>query len=101
MGLFRLTLAFCVVLAHGLNVAVPAASADVAVQTFYIVSGFYMGLVLTEKYHRLWSFFTNRILRLYPAYVAVLLITLAHSVARWSIGRGAADPGLVLYESHF
>ena len=101
MGVFRLTLAFCVVLAHGLNVAVPAATADVAVQTFYIVSGFYMGLVLTQKYHRLSSFFTNRLLRLYPAYLAVMLITLAHSLARWSIGRGAADPGLVLYETHF
>ena len=99
--MFRLTLAFCVVLAHGLNVAVPAATADVAVQTFYIVSGFYMGLVLTEKYHRLSSFYTNRGLRLYPAYLVVMLITLAHSLARWSIGRVAADPGLVLYETHF
>ena len=59
MGLFRLSLAFCVVLSHGLNIAVPAATADVAVQTFYIVSGFYMGLVLTEKYHRVSSFFTS------------------------------------------
>lgn len=101
MGLFRLSLAFCVVLSHGLNVAVPAATADIAVQTFYMVSGFYMGLVLTEKYHRLSSFFTNRVLRLYPAYLAVMVVTLAHSIARWSIGRGAADPGLVLYESHF
>ena len=101
MGVFRLSLAFCVVLSHGLNLAVPAATADVAVQTFYIVSGFYMGLVLTEKYHRLSSFFTNRLLRLYPAYLAVMLITLAHSLARWAIGRGAADPGLILYETHF
>lgn len=101
MGLFRLSLAFCVVLAHGLNLNVPAATADVAVQTFYMVSGFYMGLVLTEKYHHVWSFFTNRVLRLYPAYLAVLLVTLAHSLARWAIGRSAADPGLILYETHF
>ena len=101
MGLFRLTLAFCVVLAHGLNVRLPAATADIAVQSFYLVSGFYMGLVLTEKYHHLASFFTNRLLRLYPAYLAVLVVTLAHSLARWQLGRSAADPGLVLYETHF
>jgi len=101
MGLFRLTLAFCVVLAHGLNIAIPAASADVAVQTFYIISGFYMGLVLTEKYHRFGAFFENRLLRLYPAYLTVFAVTLAHSLVRWAAGRGAADPGLILYEAHF
>lgn len=101
MGLFRLTLAFCVVLAHGLNLTVPAATADIAVQTFYIVSGFYMALVLTEKYHHFGSFFTNRWLRLYPAYLAVLIVTAAHSLLRWQLGRVAADPGLILYESHF
>lgn len=101
MGLFRLVLAFCVVLSHGLNLPIPAASADVAVQTFYIVSGFYMGLVLTEKYHHFSSYFTNRLLRLYPAYFAVVAATLAHSLLRWAIGRSAADPGLLLYETHF
>jgi peptidoglycan/LPS O-acetylase OafA/YrhL len=101
MGVFRLCLAFCVVLSHGLNVPIPAARADVAVQTFYIVSGFYMGLVLTEKYHYFSSYFTNRLLRLYPAYFAVAAVTLAHSLARWAVGRSAADPGLLLHETHF
>lgn len=101
MGLFRLTLALCVVLAHGLNVPIPAATADVAVQTFYLVSGFYMGLVLTEKYHAFSSFFTNRLLRLYPAYLVVMLLTLIHSIARLASGRSGGDPGLLLYETHF
>jgi peptidoglycan/LPS O-acetylase OafA/YrhL len=101
MGLFRLALAFCVVLSHGLNVPIPAARADIAVQTFYIVSGFYMAMVLTEKYHTFSQFFTNRLLRLYPAYLAVVAVTLAHSLLRWAIGRSAADPGLLLYETHF
>jgi peptidoglycan/LPS O-acetylase OafA/YrhL len=101
MGLFRLVLAFCVVLAHGLNVPIPAARADVAVQTFYIVSGFYMALVLSEKYHHYGAFFTNRLLRLYPAYLTVAAVTLAHSLLRLAIGRSAADPGLALYETHF
>ena len=89
------------VLSHGLNIRVPAATADVAVQTFYLVSGFYMGMVLTEKYHYLPSFFINRFVRLYPAYFVVLLITAAHSAIRWQLGRSAVDPGLVLYETHF
>lgn len=101
MGLFRLVLAFCVVLSHGLNVPIPAAGADIAVQTFYIVSGFYMGLVLTEKYSHFSSYFTNRLLRLYPAYLVVLAATLAHSLLRWAIGRTAADPGLLVFETHF
>lgn len=101
MGLFRLVLAFCVVLSHGLNIPIPAAGADIAVQTFYIVSGFYMGLVLTEKYSRFSSYFTNRLLRLYPAYFVVLAATLAHSLLRWLIGRSAAQPGLLQYETHF
>lgn len=101
MGLFRLVLAFCVVLSHGLNVPIPAAGADIAVQTFYIVSGFYMALVLTEKYSHFSSYFTNRLLRLYPAYFVVLAATLGHSLLRWLIGRSAADPGLLVYETHF
>jgi peptidoglycan/LPS O-acetylase OafA/YrhL len=101
MGLFRLTLALCVVLGHGLYLPVPAASPDVAVQTFYIVSGFYMALVLTERYHSLWSFFSNRVLRLYPAYLVVLALTLGHALLRWGVGRSSTMPGLLTYETHF
>ena len=64
MGLFRLTLALCVVLGHGLYLQIPAATPDIAVQTFYMVSGFHMALVLTERHHSLPIFFTNRLLRL-------------------------------------
>lgn len=101
MGLFRLVLAFCVVLAHGLNLPIPAARADVAVQTFYIVSGFYMALVLTEKYRDFSTYFFNRLLRIYPAYFLVALATVGHSVLRILTGRVAGDPGLIAYESHF
>lgn len=101
MGLFRLCLAFCVVLSHGLNLRIPAATADVAVQTFYIVSGFYMALVLTEKYHRTTTFLTNRVLRLYPAYLVVAIATLAHSIVRIVSGRVGGEPGLSAYQSHF
>lgn len=50
----------------------------VAVQSFYIISGFYMALILNEKYvnqanaYRL--FITNRLLKLMPVYWLMLLI---------------------------
>ncbi len=52
---------------------------SVAVESFFIISGFYMSLILNEKYvgksnsYRL--FITNRFLRLYPIYWAVLLLS--------------------------
>lgn len=52
--------------------------ADVAVQAFFIISGFYMSLVLNNRYvgNRAYSLFiTNRFLRLFPAYWVVLLVT--------------------------
>jgi len=101
MGLFRLTLALCVVLGHGLDLPIPAATPDIAVQTFYIVSGFYMALVLTERYHSLPIFFTNRLLRLYPAYLVVAAATVAHALVRWGLGRESNSPGLLSYETHF
>ena len=54
-----------------------------------------MGLVLTEKYSHFFSYFTNRLLRLYPAYFVVIAATLAHSLLRWALGRTAGDPGLL------
>ena len=101
MGLFRLLLALCVVLGHGLNLPIPAATPDIAVQTFYIVSGFYMALVLTERYHSLPIFFSNRLLRLYPAYLVVAGVTVAHALLRWSLDRESNTPGLLSYETHF
>ena len=48
-----------------------------AVQTFYIISGFYMSLILQENYlHYYRLFITNRILRIYPLYLLVLVMTI-------------------------
>src|ERR1700722_14872062 len=54
-----------------------------AVQIFFIVSGFYMALVLNTKYTGPGSyqlFLTNRMLRIYPAYFVMLCLTFALSV---------------------
>jgi peptidoglycan/LPS O-acetylase OafA/YrhL len=46
-------------------------NAAVAVLAFFIISGFYMAMVLTEKYSAAKPFYAARFLRLYPAYAAV------------------------------
>jgi peptidoglycan/LPS O-acetylase OafA/YrhL len=98
MGLLRLALAISVLLTHMGNFNHHSAKkllgfsfveADVAVQCFFVLSGFYMALVLNEKYrgpdsYRL--FITQRFFRLYPTYwlifgfilVGELLIAATH-----------------------
>ena len=72
MGLIRVILAYSVVLGHSEAIhgyfIIPA---NTAVTLFFVISGFYMAMVLTEKYtggNRLRHFYSNRILRLYPTY---------------------------------
>jgi len=64
----------------------------IAVQAFYIISGFYMALILTEKYTGKNSyklFITNRFLRLYPIYWTVLLGTILACIVAVKInGKG-------------
>lgn len=76
-------LALAVALFHSFGVFGPAntmTGGTVSVQAFYIISGFYMALILNEKYkagpgsYRL--FITSRFLRIYPAYWACLFIVL-------------------------
>lgn len=50
-----------------------------AVKLFYVISGFYMALVLSTKYKSISSlrdFYFNRFLRLYPAYFIIAVLTL-------------------------
>ncbi len=80
MGILRLLLALAVVASHcGAIFGNNLVGGKVAVQSFYIISGFYMSLILNEKYidkntsYKL--FISNRLLRLYPIYWAVLILT--------------------------
>ena len=54
-------------------------SGQLAVQAFYVISGFYMTLVLDTKYNyagSYWTFIGQRVLRLYPVYYLVAAGTL-------------------------
>lgn len=78
LELYRFVLALCVVQGHLLAAGAPALAWQ-AVFSFYVLSGFLMTLVLNEVYgfgaRSFARFFANRVLRLFPAYWAVLLAT--------------------------
>ena len=82
MGCLRTTLAILVVLFHagGLGAPeLPLPNGRLAVQMFYVVSGFYMCLILNEKYRgagTTWLFYSNRVLRLWPPILLVNLLIL-------------------------
>jgi len=80
MGVLRCLLALSVLLVHDLDGWFKLIDGVAAVQCFYLISGFYMALVLNERYANVGSFFFNRALRLFPTYWAVLLLTLLAAV---------------------
>lgn len=99
MGIFRLLLAICVLLVHAQQYfGIYGVYGDAAVQTFYIFSGFYIALIMHEKYvgmARPWKlFYENRILRLAPTFFLLLAATVAFTVWRTGDFRGwfQADP---------
>ncbi|SFE26958.1 Peptidoglycan/LPS O-acetylase OafA/YrhL, contains acyltransferase and SGNH-hydrolase domains [Chitinophaga sp. CF118] len=102
MGILRLLLALAVLAAHGASIGkLHLVGGQVAVQSFYIISGFYMSLIINEKYvgqnNSYKLFITNRFLRLYPIYWAVLLGTLFTSIAIVILTKGHV---LLTFESY-
>ncbi len=77
MGLLRLFLALSVVLHHVPGRHRGGVHAGVAVILFFIMSGYYMALVLNQRYAANGPFFRARAMRLLPGYLAMLLIMLA------------------------
>jgi peptidoglycan/LPS O-acetylase OafA/YrhL len=85
MGIIRFLLAIIVVIEHSKPIfGFVSTGGLIAVQTFFIISGFYMSLILNEKYvgknDSFKLFITNRFLRLFPVYWAVLILTLVCSL---------------------
>jgi peptidoglycan/LPS O-acetylase OafA/YrhL len=82
MGLFRLALALSVLLGHSGGhgfLGLGFLDRQIAVQCFFIISGFYMALILNEKYvgpGRYGIFLQQRFLRLFPTYLILLTIIL-------------------------
>jgi peptidoglycan/LPS O-acetylase OafA/YrhL len=78
VGIIRVLLALSVLISHsGPILGFKGVGGLVAVESFYIISGFYMSMVLAQKYRRQYRLFiTNRMLRLFPIYWAVVALTL-------------------------
>ncbi len=85
MGFLRVFLAIVVVINHtGPLFGLVFTDAYIAVKIFFIISGFYMALILNEKYIGPGSirlFLTNRFLRLYPTYWMVVALSVGASLA--------------------
>lgn len=81
MGTVRFALAMLVVYFHVdgyANFGLRLPSSLTAVQLFYVISGFYMALVLNEKYttpRMNWTFYSNRFFRLWPPMMVVAAVT--------------------------
>jgi len=92
VGCLRLFLALSVVLGHTTPLfGFQGMPASTAVPIFFMISGFYMSLVLTGKYRgveHLWTFYSNRVLRLFPTYFIAMLVTAGLAVAVQIRGSG-------------
>ena len=80
MGILRVYLALCVIAAHTDSVF-PWKMLDgrQAVQIFYIISGFYMAMVLSSRYASPRDFYLSRLIRIFPPYWIAVLGTVAVS----------------------
>ncbi len=91
MGIVRIILALSVVIEH-LAINVPGLkfiTGPTAVQSFFVISGFYMALVLNTKYQGPGStrlFLKNRLLRIYPTYYLIVVLALAMGLAFHATG---------------
>ncbi|MCG1035930.1 acyltransferase family protein [Polaribacter sargassicola] len=97
MGLLRLLLALCVLVAHsGAIFGFGLVTGKTALHSFFVISGFYMALILNEKYigqnNSYKLFITNRLLRLYPIYWVVALCTILFSVIMYFITGNSFGP---------
>lgn len=92
MGFVRLLLAISVVSAHSsTHPFFNLVGGTVAVKTFYIISGFYIAMII-NNYKNNTSFYINRYLRLFPVYFFCFLITFIV----WS---GTTFKGLKLFDN--
>lgn len=92
MGILRFFLAMSVVFVHSSSfMGWRLMGGLIAVEAFFILSGFYMALILDTKYigaRAIRAFLFNRFLRIFPIYWAVLALTLVWFWVRGTLGYG-------------
>lgn len=79
MGVLRVLLACVVMFGHFGNHGFYMIGGDLAVQMFYVISGFSMSIIFNEgaRYGNIKSFYISRALKLYPIYFVIASASLA------------------------
>ncbi len=99
LGIFRYLLALAVAASH-LWSETTWLGGSYAVFCFYLVSGYLMALILNEVYTARgdsWRYLANRALRIYPPYLAVMLLSvIAAALFASHLDQGVA-PGLKMH----
>jgi peptidoglycan/LPS O-acetylase OafA/YrhL len=98
MGVLRLLFALSVLVYHtrepqGLFLFNQTA----AILSFFIISGFYMALILDGKYRSKISFYTSRVLRIFPLYWVALSITIILGFIKIHLHLGSDETALTHY----
>jgi peptidoglycan/LPS O-acetylase OafA/YrhL len=95
MGTLRLILAVAVVLAHIAGIRYALTGGETSVQCFYMISGFFIAMILDQKYNKkgdLKLFYSNRFIRIYSVYWVFLLIAFGLAVlARFATHHGTVE----------
>src|ERR1035437_2129809 len=85
MGIIRLLLAISVVIDHSNPLfGFSFIGGQLAVEVFFIISGFYMALILCEKYNKASDrkiFIGNRLLKIFPIYWVIFILGLIYELA--------------------
>ncbi len=105
MGILRLLFALSVVLLHSTYVLpYNLVNSEIAVLSFFVISGFYMALILDKKYigknNSYFLFITNRFLRIYPIYWVMLFVVVIFALLKFSLHIGTPDNAIVHYFSN-
>jgi peptidoglycan/LPS O-acetylase OafA/YrhL len=89
-----------VVLYHFGSTSSGLMDAHTAVKVFFMISGFYMAMIIHQKYGHepagRRAFAINRFLRLYPLYAVLLILTISWYLVRVAlIGGNTPEPGIL------
>src|SRR5215212_5157693 len=83
MGILRFFLAFCVLITHigGSWFGVKFIPGYICVEFFFVVSGYYMAMILSSnKYPAVKKFYLSRLFRLYPLFLFIAVLFICRDV---------------------
>ena len=104
MGLMRFMLALAVASGHASGFfgtyIYPKVPGSHAVQIFYMISGFLIALILSGKYADTpqgnWIFYSNRAVKIYVPYLAILAVTTLVWLVAYAVSRNAGPLGVFI-----